>query len=70
MGNGYNTAKCLDYLHCSFLVVGHIKFDVDQVFSVTTKAFNFSDVFNTNELVKVMSQPNLITAKQVKGDIR
>ena len=70
MGNGNNTAKCLDYLYCSFLVVGHMKFDVDKVFSVPAKVFNSSDVFNTNELVNVMSQPNQITAKQVKGDIR
>ena len=61
--------RCLDYLRFSFLVAGHTKFDVDRVFSVTAKAFNSSDVFNTNELVTIMSQPNQITAKQVKGDV-
>ena len=43
--------KCLDYLRFSFLVAGHTKFDVDCVFSTTSKAFNSSDVFNTSELV-------------------
>jgi len=61
--------KCVDYLRFSFLVAGHTKFDVDRVFSVTAKAFNSSDVFNTTELVDVMSQPDQITAKQVKGDV-
>ena len=61
--------KCVDYLRFSFLVAGHTKFDVDRVFSVTAKAFNSSDVFNTTELVNVMSQPNQVTAKQVKGDV-
>ena len=61
--------KYLDYLRFSFLVAGHTKFDVDRVFSITSKAFNSSDVFNTSELVNVMSQPNHITAKLVKGDL-
>ena len=50
-------------------MAGHTKFDVDRVFSITSKAFNSSDVFNTSELVNVMSQPNHITAKLVKGDL-
>ena len=50
-------------------MAGHTKFDADRVFSVTAKAFNSSDVFNTTELVDVMSQPDQITAKQVKGDV-
>ena len=61
--------KCLDYLRFSFLVAGHTKFDVDRVFSITAKTFHSSDVFNTNELVTIMSQPDQITAKQVKGNV-
>ncbi len=44
----------IDYLHFShfsFLVVGHTKFDIDRVFSVTEKAYSTSDVFNTQSLL-------------------
>ena len=35
----------------------------------TSKVFNSSDVFNTSELVSVMSQPNHITGKLINGDL-
>ena len=41
----------IDYLRFSFLIAGHTKFDVDRMFSVTAKAYNASDVFNTQELL-------------------
>ena len=71
MGDGNDTTEMcrLNYLCFLFLVAGHAKFDADRVFSVTAKAFNSSDVFNTTELVDVMSQSDQITAKQVKGDV-
>jgi hypothetical protein len=54
--------KVVDYLRFSFLIAGHTKFDVDRLFSVTSKAYNSSDVFNTRELTEVMSQSDSITA--------
>ncbi len=55
----------IDYLHFSFLVVGHTKFDIDRVFSVTAKAYSTSDVFN---LLDVMSQANNISGVMVNGN--
>ena len=40
----------------SFLIAGHTKFDVDRMFSLTAKAYNASDVFDTQELLQVMCQ--------------
>ena len=58
----------IDYLRFSFLVAGHTKFDVDRIFSVTAKAYNASDVFNTQELLAVMSQSDKISGAIVDGD--
>ena len=41
----------IDYLQFSFLITGYTKFDVDRMFSVAAKAYNASDVFNTQELL-------------------
>ena len=46
----------LDSLRVSFMITGHTKFEVDRVFSSTSRAYNQADVFNTNELALVMSQ--------------
>lgn len=58
----------VEYLRFSFLIVGHTKFDVDRVFSVTAKAYNSADVFNTQELLDVMTQSNNISGCIVAGD--
>ena len=46
-----------------------MKFNVNWVFSIAAKTFNSSDIFNSNELITMMSQPDQITAKQVKGKL-
>jgi len=61
--------KMLDYLRISFLIAGHTKFDVDRLFSVTAKSYNSSDVFNTQELISVMSQSDNITALLENGNL-
>jgi len=58
----------IDYLRFSFLIAGHTKFDVDRMFSATTKAYNASDVFNTQGLLHVMSQYDKISGIIVGGD--
>ena len=45
----------VDFLRISFMIAGHTKFTVDQLFSQTAKAYNESDVFTTEELAQVMS---------------
>ena len=57
----------IDYLRISFLIAGHTKFDVDRVFSVTAKAYNASDVFNTQELLHVMCESENISGVVVTG---
>ena len=59
----------IDYLWFSFLIAGHTKFDVDRMFSVTAKAYNSSDVFNTQELVDVMSQSDKISGVIIGGNL-
>ena len=44
------------------MIPGHTKFDVDRVFSITSKAYANSDVFTTAELATVMSESPEITA--------
>ena len=61
--------QSLDYLHFSFFVYVQMKFNVNWVFSIAAKTFNSSDIFNTNELITIMSQPDQITAKKVKGKL-
>lgn len=46
----------LDYFRVSFMMAGHTKFAPDLLFSVTTRDFFASDVFNERELVAVMEQ--------------
>ena len=58
----------IDYLRFSFLIAGHTKFDVDRVFSVTAKAYNTADVFNTQELLQVMTRSDNICGVIVTGD--
>ena len=52
----YVEQKKVDYLRISFLIPGHTKFDVDRVFSITSKDYATADVFTTAELATVMSQ--------------
>jgi len=59
--------KLVDYLRVSFLIAGHTKFDVDRLFSITAKSYNSADVFNTQELVTVMSQSDNVTAVLEEG---
>jgi len=59
----------ISYLQFSFLIAGHTKFDVDRMFSVTAKAYNAYDVFNTQELLDVMSQSDKISGVIVGGDL-
>ena len=58
----------IDYLRFSFLIAGHTKFDVDHAFSVTAKAYNTADVFNTQELLDVMTQSDHISGVIVTGE--
>ena len=69
MGWGMETVQhgFIDYLRFSFLIAGHTKFDVDCMFSVTAKAYNASDVFNTQELLHVTSQYDKISGIIVVG---
>ena len=54
--------KIPDFIRVSFMIVGHTKFEVDRVFSSTSKAYNQSDVFNMKELASVMSQADNLDA--------
>ena len=58
----------IDYLRFYFLIARHTKFDVDCVFSVTAKAYNTADVFNTQELLDVMTQSDRISGVIVTGE--
>ena len=42
-----------DIVRISFMIAGHTKFSVDQLFSRIAQSFNRSDVFNTTELGKI-----------------
>lgn len=46
----------LDYFRISFMVAGHTKFAPDQLFSLTTRDFYASDVFNEREMIAVMER--------------
>ena len=61
--------KILDFIQVSFMIVGHTKFEVDRVFSSTSKAYNQSDVFNTEELASVMSQADNLDATIDDGSL-
>ena len=61
--------KIVDYLRFSLLVASHTKFDVDHLFSVTAKAYNSADIFNTSELASVMSQAENVTAVVDNGSL-
>ena len=58
MRNGNNIAKMFRLFMFLFHVAGHTEFDVDQVFLITVRTFNSSGIFNINELVTTMSQPD------------
>ena len=58
----------IDYVRFSFLVIGHTKFDIDRVFSVTSKAYNASDVFISQELLDVMCHSDTIPGILVEGN--
>lgn len=45
----------LDFLCVSFLIAGHTKFSPDLLFAKIAKAYNQSDVFNTEELKAVIA---------------
>ena len=45
----------INFLQISFMVAGHTKFTVDQLFSQTAKAYNDSDVFTVEDLAGIMS---------------
>ena len=64
---GYGNGAAQNCLRVSFLIAGHTKFDVDRLFSITAKSYNSADVFNTRELVTVMSQSENITAVLEEG---
>ena len=57
--------RFIDYLSFSILIAGHTTFDVHRMFSITAKAYNTSDVFNSQELVDVMYQ-----CDEISGVIR
>ena len=58
----YVEQQKVDYLRISFMIPGHTEFDVDRVFSITSKAYANADVFTTDELATVMSESPEITA--------
>ena len=58
----WNKQRWTHDLQISFLIPGHIKFDVDRVFSITSKGYTTANVFPTTELATVMSQSPDITA--------
>ena len=45
--------KKFDIVRISFMIAGHTKFSVDQLFSQIAQSFNKSDVFSAAELGKV-----------------
>ena len=48
--------KKLDFIRISFMIAGHTKFSVDQLFSRVAQSYNRSDIFNTTELSSCISQ--------------
>ena len=51
----------IGFLRISFMIAGHTKFAVDQLFSRTAKAYTDSDVFTGEELAEVMSAYATVT---------
>ena len=56
-----------DIVRISFMIAGHTKFSVDQLFSRIAQPFNGSDVFNTTELGKIPEPYASVTIDE--GDI-
>ena len=54
MGWGMKMVQChlIEYSYFSFLIVGHKKCDLDRIFLISAKAYNTSDVFSSQELLR------------------
>ena len=46
----------MDFIRISFMIAGHTKFAVDQLFSRIAQTYNRSDIFNTAELASCIGQ--------------
>ena len=46
----------LDFIRISFMIIGHTKFSVDQVFSRISQSYSQSDIFNTMELASCIGR--------------
>lgn len=48
--------KKFDFIRISFMIAGHTKFSVDQMFSRIAQSYNRSDIFNTAELASCIER--------------